>query len=134
PKIIPISMQEEIDRLKRKSKTKHSFLKNTYDFLSSKYIGEKMKTFSRLYLLWKLLDYIWGKKGFTHCCWQNHLMRIFIIKSRLFKEEDIKFKYTTFCMNIHQYLEVKTEKGWIPIDIWTHSFGTKFGEKPPLWV
>ncbi|NQU97978.1 hypothetical protein HQ533_00785 [Candidatus Woesearchaeota archaeon] len=134
PDRIPMSMQEEINRIKKKSKTKHDFLKNTFAFLTSKYKGEKVKTYSKLYLLWKPLDYIWRKKGFLHCCRQNHLMRIFLIKSGMFTEEDIRLKHITLCINIHQYIEVRTEKGWIPVDTWTHAFGTKFGEKPPLWI
>lgn len=140
PNSIPEGMLKAINNIKKKSKTKRAFLKNSYDFLGKRYYGSFEKTwthFSQIFM--KNVEKIWNKKGFLHCEHQNMLLRIFLIKSRLFSEEDIRIHDMWFTFSIHQYLEINVaEKGkqpeWLPVDPWSKNPGLKFGKRPPvLW-
>jgi hypothetical protein len=134
PEKIPESMQRAINKIKRESHSKHEFLKKTYDFLSNKQCGERVKTITKMHLLWKPVEFIWKKEGFIHCTWHNLLLRIFLVRSGFFKDDDIRIKHTFADFDIHQYTEVKIGDKWIPVDIWSNAFGIKFGEKPTLWM
>lgn len=130
PDNIPKSMQEEINKIKKTSKSKYEFLEKSYNLLTKRFYGKAEYTYTRIYKLWKQWDEIWEEKGFAHCTWQNLFLRIFLVKSGLFKEEDIRIKYTSLFFGIHQYMEIMTEKGWIPVDLWSSRYGIKFGQKP----
>ena len=142
PKALPKGMLKTIEKIKKRSKTKKDVLINSADFLSEHYCGKFGKTwtcFSQMFIT--DIRCLWKMKGFLHCMHQNLLLRIFLIRSGMFAEKDIRINHLWFSFNIHQYLEINiAEKGdkinplWVAVDLWSMSQGLKFGQKPPmLW-
>jgi hypothetical protein len=130
PKNVNKDMQELIKTLK-KSKSKRKCIKKAYFFLSKKYKGNRINTYLRFFdLFTNDVNKIWAKNGFLHCHIINYLMRILLIKSGHFTEDDIKLKWTlVWYISPHQYLNIKiNEKESINIDIWGKVYGIKFGD------
>jgi hypothetical protein len=129
PDKIPEPMQKAVDSLK-KCKTKQECLEKAYDIVTRKYKGSRMKTYVLLYRIFtQSLDDIWNMKGYLHCNTMNYVMRVLLRKSGHFKEQDIRNKWTlVFYVSPHQYLKVRTEKGWIDTDPWSHAYGLKLGD------
>ena len=57
-------------------------------------------------------------------------MRILLVKSELFDEEDIKLKWTlVWHISPHQYLTIKINQNeYINIDLWGKAYGINFGD------
>ncbi len=127
-------MQKTIDYLKKRSKNKQEFLKKSFVFITKKFHGGRKYAVLKVHESWKPLSSIWDKGGFANCMWMNYMLRVFLITSGFFTEEDIKIKHTFINFNIHQYLKVKVGKRWIYIDAWAKVYGLKFGEKPPYFI
>lgn len=128
PAETPEEMEKEIEKLKKKSKTKIDFLENTYNFLTRRYTGAKIKTVMCFDYLFKDVNWIWRHHGFQHCTNQNLMMRVFLVRSGFFKDEDIMIRHTFFDFDIHQYLSVNLNGKWIDIDLWGKFLGIKMGE------
>lgn len=128
PEIIPSEMQKIVDELKLSS-NKRECLQKTYNILTERFKGGRVKTYTNLAQIFKTnLEYIWSREGFLHCTNLNYLARVFLIKSEFFKEEDLRLRWTQiWLISPHQYLQVKIDNGWIDIDIWAKSFGIEFG-------
>ena len=125
---LPKSLEAEINKLK-KIKSKYAALKKAYNIITKKYKGYKLKTYLNLSDIFKNIDEIWSSKGFLHCKNTNYLLRIILIKSRKCTENDIKFKSTLlYYISPHQYLQIKTEKGWIDVDCWAKAYGINLGQ------
>ena len=58
----------------------------------------------------------------THCTNLNYVLRVLLLKSGKFSEEDIKLKYTWINLSPHQYLKVNVGGRWVNADPWA---GTK---------
>ena len=130
PDKLPKEMGDLIKELK-KSKTKKDCMKKAYLFLSKKYRGYRIYTYLRFFDLFVSdINNIWAKNGFLHCNTLNYLMRILLIKSELFDEEDIKLKWTlVWYISPHQYLNIKIgQNEFINIDLWGNAYGINFGD------
>ena len=126
---IPDDIKKDISKLKKKSKTKMSFLRNTYTFLSERHCGGHLSTLTKLnYCFIKDLDVLWREKGYLPCTIHNYLLRVFLVKSGIFKENEIKLKHTFCDFNIHQYVKVNVGNKWIDVDIWGQKYGVPFGK------
>lgn len=120
-------MQNEINRLKKRAKSKEEFLRLAYDCLGSRFEGGRFKTFLNFDLIFKDIDYLWSKKGFVQCTIHNHFLRIFLVKSGFFKDEEIRLKHTFLNFNIHQYAQVRLGNKWIDIDLSWKKAGVPLG-------
>jgi hypothetical protein len=129
PKKLPSDLELEIQKLKQ-YQTKDDVLKATYDLLTKKYRGHRLKTLIRFFDLFKVdVNSLWSKNGFLHCTNMNYLMKILLIGSLKFKEEDIKFRWTLIHFySPHEYVQVRTDDNkWINIDLWGKAYDIKFG-------
>jgi len=127
PKIIPKSIQKEIDSLK-KCTNQEVCLKNAYDLLTTKFKGYKFLTYLMIHELFIFdLDWLWSKY-LIHCTHLNQFLEILLVRSGHFKESDIKPKWTLFYyVSPHQYLRIKVGQKWMNIDIWGGTHGVAFG-------
>lgn len=129
PKKLPLSLKLKIKELKLKSKNRKEYLRNTYKYLTKKYHGKRNTIIKKPKQLFETnIKNIWKRKGFIPCHTFTQLVRLFLVKSKLFKEKDIKIKHTFFNFILHQYLEVRIKKKWHKIDAWAKFIGIKFGD------
>jgi hypothetical protein len=127
---IPIAMQREVALLRR-TKTKQECLETCYALLTKKYHGDRVKTITRLYEVFRSdLKHIWARNGFLHCTTLNYVMAACLIESGHFSAEDITYHWTQVnYLSPHQYLKVRTNKGtFIEIDIWGKAYGVQYGD------
>ena len=130
PKKIPPHLEKIIKQLK-KSKTKEQCLKKAYDILTKNYKGFKFNLFKRLSDLFvQDIANLSKRKGEHFCQHLDYIMRIVLVKSGFFKDEDIEQKITLFWyFSLHQYLRIKINKNkYINIDIWSKRYGIRFGD------
>ncbi len=128
PDKLPASLKREISRLK-KHKSREAFVKGVYDVLSRKYYGRHLFVLFNLHLLFtRDISKVWAHSGYLPCTQICHLFRIFLVKSGLFSDEDVRLKTTVSCALIHQYLQVRLKGGWVSVDVWAKGLGRKFGE------
>ena len=131
PEKIPQEMEEKIKEFKLKSINKEDYLKDCFYFLANRFKPSRLNVILKINEVFKInLDYLWNKKGHIHCTSLNYLFRIMLVKSLLFKEEDIKLKLTnTWLIAPHQYLQIIINKEKvINIDLWAYGFGIKYGD------
>lgn len=129
-KEIPDDLAIFIKDLKKLS-GKEECLKKTYEMLTKKYYGKKLRTFINFFDLFICdIGKLWRKSGFMHCTNLNYLAKFILIKSGHFKEEDIQTKWTLiYWISPHQYLRVRTsDDEYIDVDIWANSYGIDFGD------
>ena len=113
----------------KKQKTKSAALKKAYNIISRRKHAGKWQTYIFLHKIWLSPEQIMKEKGFLHCSNINYLLRILLINSGKFKEEDIKHKFSLiYYLSPHQYMQVKTEKGWTDVDPWGAKYGLKLGQ------
>ncbi len=130
PQDIPEEMQKIIEELK-KINNKEKILYKAYDILVNKYQGQRWGTFLKLPLLFITDIYnLWQRDGFLHCTAMNYLLRILLIKTGRFRDEEIELKLTlVWYISIHQYIRVKiSEDKFINVDIWGANYGINFGD------
>lgn len=134
PENIPVEWQKEIEFLKIKANNAEEFLSLTYNYLGQKYSYQsrpffrRFKIFPNFQTLFISLNDLYQRRGFMHCTQLNFLLRLFLVKSGFFKEEDIKLKYIFVNFFIHQYAQVYLNNRWIDVDIFDYSNGLKIGE------
>jgi len=130
PEKLNSELQIVINKILKTAKNKEDCLKKAYAIITKKYQGSRLLTYL---LLPKLItvnpNKLWNQSGFLHCTNFTYLVRILLVKSGFFTEEDIKLKWTTcFLVSPHQYLEVKLSKNkCINVDAWGHRYGVKLG-------
>lgn len=128
PERIPEDMQNKINELKDKADSSHEFLKLTYDYLGDRYYSERFNTLFKFWYLFKNLDKVWSMPGFIPCNQSNFLLRIFLVKSGFFKEDDIKKRHVFVNFVPHQYLKVKVNNSWIDVDVGERKKGMPVGK------
>ncbi len=131
PDELPVDLKETINKLKQQANDKEHYLHLVYDFLTHRYRGYRFHTYIRFWDLFVHdISKIWHRQGFLHCTTMNYLLRIFLVKSGLFSEDDIKLKYSLiWYISPHQYCSVRVEKDRdIEIDIWNHAYGVGWGD------
>lgn len=129
PNKLPESMQDIVTQLK-KSENKEVCLRKAYNILSKKYRGCRFYTYLKFFDLFITdVNRLWKKNGCLHCTHLNYLLRVLLIKSGFFKEEDIKLKLTLiYYVSIHQYLNIRINNDkFIDVDLWGNANGIKFG-------
>ncbi len=128
PDKIPQEMQKEINRLKKRAKSKREFLLLAYGYLGKRFHGGRFRTFTHFGLMFKPIGELWSRKGFVHCTAHNHFLRIFLVKSGFFREEEIRLRHTFINFNIHQYVQVYLDGRWTDVDLSGISFNVPFGK------
>lgn len=129
PRVVPDDMRRAIDELKR-AKNKSDCLRRGYEILIGKYRGYRLKTYLRLGEVFGVdIDELWNKKDFLHCTNINFLMRILLIESGHFREDEVRIRWTlVWYISPHQYLQIKVDNSWVNVDIWGYTHGIKFGD------
>ncbi|MBU2101292.1 hypothetical protein KKH05_01060 [Patescibacteria group bacterium] len=133
-KEIPLDLPKSMEIVAKKlsnSTGKKECLERTYDLLGNKYRGYRIKTFIRSFdFFTDNLESVWNRTGFLHCMTLNYLMRVLLIKSGHFKEEDVRQRWTTIWLfSPHQYLEVRLGRDKIiNVDLWGRVYGIPLGD------
>lgn len=132
PQEIPDGFQKEIEHLNTISKSDKSFLQNAYNFLNQQFYGSRFEIFSK----WQFaFDDIYAhKKGFLPCTVYNQLLKIMLVKSGRFTEDDIKTEVVFLNFFIHQYLKVYVDNTWIFVDPTYAKMGVPFGKRAFLFA
>ena len=128
PGKIPKEYQKVISNIKKSSKNKYEFLRKSYNFLAKKYLGVRLNVkYAELFGI--DLKKVWKKK-IVFCTTMNYLLRLFLIKSGMFTEKDIRTKWSfIWFLSPHHYLQVKVSRNkWINADLWGQDHGIKFGD------
>ncbi len=68
------------------------------------------------------------KRDYDSCSVQNLYLEILLIKSRRFKREEIRKKYSFVNFVLHKYLQVKLGNKWLDLDPWGYDVGVAFGK------
>ena len=134
PRELPKEFEEAIIKLKKQSKNKDDYAKKIYNYLGKRFHGEPADVWEEMpFIFVKNINKLWNKKK-LHCNQLNYLYRIALIKSKLFKEQDIKILHRTYMLNLHQILKVnigKTKEKWVKIDLFAKNYGYGFGRSMP---
>ncbi len=126
PESIPAELTTIISDLHQKATSNMEFLTLSYDYVTSKYTGNRLKTITEF---WRAFGNVYDTPpGFLHCTGQNYLLRTMLIKSGRFTEGDVKVLNVPFNLFIHQYLKVKVDGKWINVDPWSHFLRIPFGK------
>jgi len=128
PEKLPSGMDEIISKMKEKAENGAQFLELAYDYLGSRYRSERFNTFFKFHYLFLPLEKVWASPGFMPCTQTNFLLRIFLVKSGFFKDEDIRRKHIPVNFVPHQYLVVRVDGKWINADAGEKQRGMKLGE------
>ena len=130
PKKIPASMESEIKKLKRKRLTDLQFVKEAYELINKRYVSETRGVLKNPFNIFENGVFeIWYNKKYQPCSNQNYILKIFLIKSRRFTEEDIKSKIDTkYIIWPHQFLKIKIRKKWYEVDLWGADHKIPFGQ------
>jgi hypothetical protein len=130
PDQLPFEMQTIVEELKL-SANKEECLKQAYKIMTSRYRGFRFRTYIKIYEAFETdLEKLWCKTGFLHCHVINYLLRVLLVKSGWFDDDDIQLKYSLiWYVSPHQYLQVKVgENKFINVDTWNHHYGKRFGD------
>lgn len=114
PEKLPEYWQKVVDELKQKSFSQDELLKNTYQYITTHYKGGRFKTILNLPLAFQ--DPFSRHNGYLQCHIQNYLLRVILVKSGYFSDDDIQVKFVVFNFFTHQYLKVKVGEKWIDVD------------------
>jgi|SRR5581483_6559750 len=129
PQNLPAALEAAIVQLKE-SKDQTDCLQKAYQLLTTKYHGRRVKTYLRIFdLFFADINELWERNGFLHCTNMNYLLRVLLVKSGFFKDEDITARWTLiWYMSPHQYLVVRLATGKnISVDMWSKSYGIALG-------
>lgn len=129
PDILPDEMQKIINEIKE-SPDKEACLKKAHEILTSKYRGDRIKTYTKLFNVFKQdIALLWNKKGFLYCTNLNYILRTLLIKSGFYSDDEIRLRWTQiWYFTPHQYLQVKVNDNWIDVDIWAYAYGIQLGD------
>lgn len=128
PEKIPQGMEEKIKEYS-KSGDKRKFLDKSFDYLTKRYKVSRLRFLaSWLSLNQTDVNTLWNKKGFIYCTQLNYLMRVMLVRSGLFTDNDIELKKSnTWYLFPHQYLKIRlSKKDSINVDPWAFYFGVKY--------
>jgi hypothetical protein len=126
---LPQDMREYIEKL-RLIHDKKTCLEFTYTLLVQKYRGYRLFTYLKIFeILRHDINWLWAQQGCLHCTHINFLLKILLVQSCVFTEEDIRTRWTLiWYISPHQYLQVRVGKEWIDVDIWAHVYGIPLGD------
>ena len=130
PEQIPKGMQEAVEELK-KTTNQDECLRKAYEIITKRFKGYRFKTVTRIPQIFSFdLDGFWNTPGFMLCHNMAWLLRILLVKSGHFENEDLVGKWTqVWYISPHHYLKVKMKDGRvINVDTWGANQGVKFGD------
>jgi len=128
PHNIPPTMKVVVRSLQR-CKSKKECLAKAYAIITEKNHGSSYKTYLLLHRVFQTnIDELWKQRGFMHCTTMNYLLRVLLVKSGHFNDDDITLGRTHVWGSIHQYLIVRIGKTFINIDPWSRTYGVVFGQ------
>ncbi|MFA4941118.1 MAG: hypothetical protein WC582_00770 [Patescibacteria group bacterium] len=128
PETIPREMEETIEKLKTQSSSPKEFLELSFNYLGKKYHSERLATILKFSYLFKNLENVWVTNGFIPCTQSNFLLRIFLVKSGFFREDDIRRRHVFVNFVPHQYLQVKLDDKWLDVDVGEKHRGMPIGK------
>jgi hypothetical protein len=117
PEQIPATMTAEINRLKALAQDKQEFFELCFNYLGSKYYSDRVDTFYKYSFLFKNTEEIWGITGYVPCTQSNWVMKIFIVSSGYFKNEEVWMRHIFFNFFLHQYGEVYLDGRWVAFEV-----------------
>ncbi|MCF7795003.1 hypothetical protein K9M50_01420 [Patescibacteria group bacterium] len=109
---------------------KEEALKEAYNIIATRFKSSRFKLFIRVKRgFMKNPEKMWQKK-FLYCYQDNYLLRLFLVKSKWFKDEDIKLKFSfVYYIIPHQYLKIKIDDNqYMNVDPWGRDYGVKLGD------
>lgn len=121
--------EAEVGKLK-KLDLKYDILSEAYYYVIERYTSSRLEFFLRPKLLFsKDFRTLTQNKGFMYCTNQNAILAALLLRSGRFTSKDIRIKWALYLgLTPHQYLQVKTEDGWINVDPWSSSYGLAIGD------
>ncbi len=127
PDETPQQLQDVMLRLERETEGQRAFLEGVYQHITKHYYGSRIRTITNF---WRAFIEPWRiESGFMPCTGQNHLLRLMLVKSGRFTDDDIRLCAVPFNLFIHQYVQVKVNGAWIDVDPWAAFLGVPLGEK-----
>ncbi|MCC2631064.1 MAG: hypothetical protein K0S38_873 [Candidatus Paceibacter sp.] len=130
PDTIPEDLKRKIQELNAQAIDDLDFLKKSYEYVTNLYTGSRIKTITKFWYAFE--NPIGHKPGFMPCTGQNYLLRLMLVKSGRFQDNDIQIKTIPLNLFIHQYLRVKVEKDFIDVDPWSHFLNVPMGKKSAI--
>jgi len=130
PQNIPQDFLKVIADFNKKSKTDKEYLYNAYSYITERYHEARLKTIINWNYSFK--NVFSHKSGYIPWNIHNFLLKVMLVKSGRFKEEDVKTQIVFFNFFIHQYLKVKLDNQWIKVDPNSQYMGIPFG-KVAIW-
>lgn len=126
PSKIPPDIEIVIRKLHRESRSDREFIKGAYIYLTHRYSGSRTKIFTH----WQYaFDPIFvHQSGFLPCNILNQILRIMLVKSGRFSNDDITTCIVFLNFFIHQYLQVSIDSTHIDLDPSYYRFGIPFGK------
>lgn len=111
------------------AKNKREAIEIAFNLITKKYRGFRFRTYL---FFWKAFEKdpntLWEHNGFLHCTQMNYLLRVLLIKSEWFTENEIKLGYSfVWFVSIHQYLIVSVNGKEIALDPWNYYYGYPMG-------
>ncbi len=121
PGQLPREMTDKIAELESSSQDQMAFLRSVYGLILEKtlrqYKHTRFKAGTRFFRAFvKDLGVMWNTNDFLYCTGINYLLYTMLIKSKFFRQEDIKVRHTFVNFFIHQYLRVKIGQSWVDVD------------------
>lgn len=130
PDDVPFSLQKQI-LIVANTSSKEEALEVAYKIIIDRYRGNRIQTWLNIKKgVQKDIHTIWAQKGFYQCTTQNYLLRLLLVKSKHFKDEEIEQKLSfIWYFSLHQYLKVKiSDKKYTFVDPWSNVYGVPFGQ------
>lgn len=113
----------------RESKDKSEALARAYQCITDRFHGYRFHTYLLFHKAFKRNpNTLWEQRGFMHCTQQNYLLRLLLVESGWFTEDDITLGHSlVWHISPHQYLMVQVDGKKIAVDPWNNRHGAKMG-------
>ncbi len=127
PKNIPEGMENLVSKL-NKCKTKEECVKKAYNELNKTHKGSIGGVWKNLpSLFYRNINRVWKRKKLA-CTSLTYLLRVLLVKSRHFTEDEIQYRTNIIGICPHVSLRVNTGKKWVNIDVYGNAIGVPFGK------
>ena len=135
PMRLPSDMWTTIHEMEGTSRDSAEYLARAYDFVTHRWHSERLKTITRLPLLFRTdMRQIWNSPGYAHCTTVNFVLYTLLARSRYFTQDDIRVRHTFFNGVLHQYLQVRIGRNaWIDAHPSTSYLNLPLGERARLF-
>jgi hypothetical protein len=118
PARLPSILEDEVKVL-RATKSKEECLRLAYGFVRRSWQTRRFYVVTHFWRAWMQdLETICARR-ILHCHHLDLILRALLVRSGRFTEEDIRLRRTvTWLVSPHQYLQVRTGRGWQDVDPW----------------